>query len=199
MSILFGISVWGAIASAFGIPMASPVPPPVEQLTADCASPVYASDHFVCADAELRSLDRQVAAMLVEKPDLAQRNSSDYFEAQPLWFKRRSLCAMQSEQRACLAAAYAERLRVIELVGSLVPSQPRSKRCQFGKTLRAGIGAPARVGELLLLSTRNEVLGVALLENKPMFWKPFLRYSSRQANVQIAGLSTRLGKCRIGA
>jgi hypothetical protein len=34
-------------------PGVAAVPPPVEQVTADCKAPVYASDHLVCSDPAL--------------------------------------------------------------------------------------------------------------------------------------------------
>ena len=61
------------------------VPPPVEQSSADCVRPVYASDHLVCGDEDLRRLDVRLSA-LVSQPRLTA--STEPFENDVLWFKQ---------------------------------------------------------------------------------------------------------------
>lgn len=89
---------------------ASAVPPPVEQLTANCVAPVFASDQLVCADPELRALDDQLRRILAARAGIQglELEESDY-----QWFLRRSRCAFQEEHRACLLQAYRERLALL--------------------------------------------------------------------------------------
>jgi uncharacterized protein len=189
-------SILASLATAQIEPAVFAVPPPVEQYTADCARPVYASDQLVCSDAELRSLDDRLALLLKDKPMLAQRSGSDFYEAQPAWFKRRSVCAMQVEHRACLAAAYEERIRVIEVVGTNAPVQSRPKRCKLGKRPDAITLFKQRENEVFIASSRNEIIGVAQMPLNTTSWQPFLRYSTTRSSVLLSNISNSIGKCR---
>jgi uncharacterized protein len=87
------------------------VPPPVEQRTANCIAPVFASDMLVCSDPELRALDDQLRTILaaragIHPPGLEEDDSQ--------WFPRRSRCAFQEAHRACLLQAYRERLALLQ-------------------------------------------------------------------------------------
>lgn len=88
------------------------VPPPLEQATADCVSPSYATDVLVCGDPDLRALDGELARIwriVTADRDTGQRER----DAQVAWFRRRSLCAFQTDHAACVEAAY--RARIAEL------------------------------------------------------------------------------------
>lgn len=90
------------------------VPPPLEQVTADCDQPVYASDQFICGDADLSRQERDLAVRwrAVE----AAMPASAWIEDQPVWFKRRAMCAFQTDQGACLSGANAERERLFAAI-----------------------------------------------------------------------------------
>ncbi|QEA16050.1 hypothetical protein [Novosphingobium ginsenosidimutans] len=90
----------------------------MEQMAANCQQPSYATDVLVCSNAELRALDaRMRQAYLAVAPNL-DAVKSPYFEAQPLWLRRRSMCAFQEQHAACVKSAYAERLSILEAVAA---------------------------------------------------------------------------------
>lgn len=190
------LMAFASLASAQTGPTAFAVPPPVEQLTADCARPVYASDQLVCGDAELRLQDDRLALLLNGRPELAQRNGSAFFEAQSAWFKRRSMCAMNAEHRKCLSAAYAERMRVVEVVGTTVSANSRQKRCKLAKPFEAVVLASTHANEILMAFSGNEVVGLAIQQGNDDQWRPFLRYSKVNSSIVLSGISNSIGKCR---
>lgn len=91
---------------------AQAVPPPGDQVSADCAAPVYASDHLVCADAELRALDTQMLR-LWRMVEARHPEDGGLRVAQAAWFRERSLCAFEADHRACVAAAYRSRIAAL--------------------------------------------------------------------------------------
>ena len=94
------------------------IPPPTVQTVADCDRPTYASDQLVCADAELRALDRKLRDLLAMVDLQARVAPASLIEPQDGWFRRRSLCAFSERHAACLKAAYSERIAVITAVVS---------------------------------------------------------------------------------
>jgi uncharacterized protein len=88
--------------------LASAVPPPPVQLTADCEAPTYASDLLVCEDAGLRELDRALGLRIEEREESETGAGAD--EGDLDWFRRSRLCAFEPDQRECLVAAYCLRL-----------------------------------------------------------------------------------------
>jgi uncharacterized protein len=100
------------IAAALSLALQqSAVPPPVEQFTADCATPVYASDQLICSDPELLEAEAQIVELWrIAQPDWSV---GPYIEQQDAWFRRRALCAFQTKHRACLVGANAERIAVL--------------------------------------------------------------------------------------
>lgn len=102
-------SGWLACAAPASAQM--PVPPPVEQSTADCARPTYASDQLVCTDPELRQMDAQLAEVLRIPAALT---GTSRIESDGEWFKRRSRCAFETDHRLCLLQSYRDRLALIE-------------------------------------------------------------------------------------
>lgn len=97
-------------------PPVAPVPPPVEQVAANCEKPSYATDVLVCSNAELRALDARMRQAYLAVAQNLDAVKSPYFEAQPLWLRRRSMCAFQEQHTACVKAAYAERLSILDAV-----------------------------------------------------------------------------------
>lgn len=107
----------------------SAVPHPVEQFTANCAAPVYASERLICADPELLATEAQIADLWrAAAPDWSP---GPWLEQQEAWFRRRALCASQTEHRACLQGANAERVSVLE-AAARSPVQPIASRCTGG-------------------------------------------------------------------
>lgn len=89
----------------------APAPPPIEQLTADCKAPVYASDMMVCADAELAAADAALASLVEAR--LAADTGGSFRGEQAAWFRSSRRCAFEAAQRDCLVAAYSLRIAVL--------------------------------------------------------------------------------------
>lgn len=85
------------------------VPPPVEQISADCRSAVYATDQLVCADATLRALDAEMRGLWTRAALAGQVFGTDY-RVQNDWFRQRSLCAFEADHRRCALTAYSRRI-----------------------------------------------------------------------------------------
>lgn len=116
--------LWLAIGAALlGSPGraadAPPISPPLEQDSADCLHPVYATDRLVCGDPQLRALDADMAVRTVRLEQRSGWPASPFFEDQTAWFERRSLCAFQAHHRTCAATAY--RVRIVELDAMIQP------------------------------------------------------------------------------
>lgn len=178
-----------------GQPSTYAVPPPVEQLTANCNSPVYASDQLVCGDIELRALDEQLATKIREKPNLGSREGSIYYEAQSTWFKRRSLCAMKSGHRQCLLEAYAERLRLLDAMGSIASANEALKSCKPGKASDTIKLTRSSSDTILVANMKGEVIGVAFQQGATKDWKPFMIYEKNQSKALLLSISKPIGKC----
>jgi len=122
--------------------VAQPVPPPPEQIGADCARPVYASDQLVCSDPLLRALDA-LNAQRSAQIDAAAPGNAGHIESPADWFRRRARCAFDNRHRACLVDAYRDRLLVLStLTGT--QSIERKLVCRdawAGRDLRVAIAA----------------------------------------------------------
>jgi len=105
--------------AAYGVLAAQPaaaIPPPPEQLAADCERPTYASDQLVCATPDILALDQRMADLL-DRLDLeAVVRTDPSFEQQPDWLRRRSLCAFSTAHAECLRAMYEARIAELELL-----------------------------------------------------------------------------------
>jgi uncharacterized protein len=95
---------------------AAAVPPPPAQVTADCDAPSYASDQLVCADAELRGLDRLLAKRIAERG--ARENGITGNDGDLEWFRRSRRCAFEADHRDCLRTAYCLRLALVSPFGA---------------------------------------------------------------------------------
>jgi uncharacterized protein len=91
-----------------------PIPPPAEQVSADCTAPTYASDQLVCSDPELRALDWKMATLVRQIGTDAIDAAAPGIENQYDWLRQRSLCAMKPEHRGCLLQAYRLRIEALE-------------------------------------------------------------------------------------
>ena len=98
--------------SLFSAAHAMAVPPPPIQVTADCATPSYASDMLVCEDAGLRELDKSLAMRIAQRENTVAGPTGN--DSDQDWFRRSRLCAFESEHRECLVTAYCLRLALID-------------------------------------------------------------------------------------
>ncbi len=165
------------------------VPPPPEQIAADCERPVYASDHAVCADPALLALDRQML-------DEVQRNDLDdvvarnaLVESQPAWFRRRGLCAFSARHEACLSAAYRERIATLQTL-SAAPDRLHSSATAFDCPGAPWSPAPAWLASpapqvFVLTDAAGRHLAIGLDAEPGAAWTPFLRIGVRGAQVEL--------------
>lgn len=109
------------LALILPVAMVAPVPPPLEQSTADCERPSYASDQLVCAEEALSALDQALRAAL-QAAAMPGAPAGIAMEPQTDWFKRSRACAMRAAHRACLEAAYRERIALVNALPALSPS-----------------------------------------------------------------------------
>lgn len=175
-------------------PGAAAVPPPVEQTTAQCGAPVYASDHLVCGDPELLALDARLASVLASAPPAV---ADGWVEGHAEWFRRRSRCAFLEAHRQCLSEAYTDRL---ELLGYLVPPKvagsPASCRgADYAGTLQ--ISGDAAAGRRVLVDPRTGgVVGVAAARNRFGAWTPSLAFESGGAETVFTRHDGTSFRCR---
>jgi len=172
----------GGAASA----QVAPVPPPVEQQTADCNAPVFATDQLVCSEPGLRALDMQLAAALAS----ATEPNSKWFEPQSQWFLRRSRCAFSEDHAACAEAAYQERLALLRPLGS--GTELQAVRCDDPEVTAIIVLS----GRITLLGRQGNVLGVAQDASSQGPWQSFLAFSRRDRNMTVRSLQGDRLKCR---
>lgn len=101
-----------AIGLTGGTCLAQGVPPPVAQVSADCAAPVYATDLLVCSDPTLRALDAQLLRFWVMAEGRHRLDDAER-AAHAEWFRNRSLCAFDADHRGCVVAAYHSRIATL--------------------------------------------------------------------------------------
>jgi len=165
-----------SLSSSVQISAQAPVPPPVEQSTADCARPTYASDQLVCNDAELRVLDQRLEALLKQQTPIIP---GVFQESDEQWFKRRSRCAFEVEHKKCLSEAYTDRFAVLETT-FLDTAPAKVTKCKnLGKISRVTLRKASAGNIVVRQAASNELIGVATAKSKYSVWKPALSYSQK--------------------
>lgn len=171
------------------------VPPPVEQASADCARPTYASDMLVCNDSGLRALDAQLAELVTRTP-LAGTN---LIEGDTEWFKRRSRCAFAAEHRACLASAYEERLVVRVALAASPETAGKVTTCKGKQPLQSVLLTSISDGPMLVIrdAASGQPIGVLLAPAaKDASWQPFASVTRKGKRVTLATLRGDTWQCR---
>lgn len=195
MSLILAASSLFALVQT-GAPPA--VPPPVEQTTANCANPVYASDQLVCSDSELKARDAELAT-LVGKAPIA---GAVLMESDSAWFTRRSRCAFSPDHRACLVAAYNERIALHDaLAAARAPDAKTYVRpCMIREQSRETrfFGAPGYDPTIVLSdATSGEVLGVLFpFVSAEAPWKPFAALALPPRRFGIRIVDGTFWRCR---
>jgi uncharacterized membrane protein len=193
------LMAWFLQAVPSSISAAHAVPPPPDQIVADCTHPTYASDVIVCGDPELLGLDRQVADALKRIRSAAEATPASLLEAQDAWFRRRSRCAFSAQHADCLRAAYSERVRVLDVLG-----QDTRALAQAG-TVATCSGAPwgplvvrfvAAGGSMIVLDDAGHVLAVALDVQPREDWAAFVRFVADGETIRLIPLEHPPFECR---
>jgi uncharacterized protein len=183
-----------AASSLLALAQPAAVPPPVEQTSADCARPTYASDMLVCEDSELKARDAELAALVSAAP-LA---GAALMESDAEWFRRSRLCAALAEQRACLAAAYAGRLTLRRMLAA-PPTEGQPATCKSAKGTHEVTLAMLAEGTRLVIRDRatGAPLGVApppVAKGAP--WQSFASFTRKGDRVTITTLGGESWVCR---
>jgi len=194
------LMAWFLQAVPSPISAAHAIPPPPEQSVANCTNPTYASDAFVCADATLLGLDRQVRDALASLAFANTVAPKALVEDQEAWFRRRSLCAFSERQAGCLRAAYSERIVVLDVLRKASPALAQSG------AMAACSGAPwdstdARIklgdrGPAIVMDAEGRVLTVALDAEPRDDWSPFVRFSTEGETIRLSPLDHPAIECR---
>ena len=168
------------------------VPPPPEQVAADCETPTYASDMLVCADPFLHSLDVRMREAWAAADFASVVAPGAWVEAQGAWFRRRSLCAFAERQVDCLQAAYVERIAVLEAVGRVARHPPRRgmevscPEAPWGKP-RVHVRAPES-GALVIVDEQAHVFAAATPVGPDGAWSPFVGFEVDGPMIRLATL-----------
>jgi uncharacterized protein len=195
MTLILAAGVLASLVMAQSAPPGA-VPPPVEQASADCANPVYASDQLVCSDSALRAQDQKLAALIASAP-LA--DTSRLIESDAAWFSRSRRCAFAADHRACLVAAYQERIVVRAALAEAPAAQGEALLCRAGDSSRGMILAPAADPAALVLRERSSgkisaVVFAPAAEGAP--WQPFASQTRRTRFVRFTSLAGGALYCR---
>jgi uncharacterized protein len=166
-----------------------PVPPPFEQLQADCTRPQYASDTLVCSDAELRAADAQVAELARALPTLA---ADAIWEDQASWLRRRSLCAFKTDHRVCLVAAHADRGAVLTASARAATQPIRCNGVLNGRTLAS---STVIAGQALTIAENGRLVAVATPSGTA--WQPWLAWRAAGNRIKLQPLGGTSITCRL--
>jgi uncharacterized protein len=194
MSLIFDTSATLGIALAQAAAPAS-VPPPIEQSSADCARPTYASDMLVCGDSDLRRLDSQLADFVRRAP----LEATALIESDSAWFKRRSRCAFAADHSACLASAYEERLTVRVALVSSPETDSKIATRKGTQPLTGALLTSVSDAPILLIrdAATGKGIGVALVPAaKDAPWQPFASVTRKGKRVRITTLGGDSWQCR---
>lgn len=166
------------------------VPPPIEQHVADCGNPVYASDQLTCSDEALLELDGELASLL----PLAMPIDGLAVEDQSDWFRRSRMCALRSDHRACLIAAYRERIAVARSLSDLdVPALSwQSMNCRK----RAKVEIAALPGDMIAVRHEGQVW-IALRAINTETWLPYSWATQKERNFEIHGPADVTVRCGV--
>lgn len=172
-----GLTLLMALVGIFSplLARASPpaaIAPPIEQVTANCLRPTYATDHLVCSDTELSALDQTLARMLVKLPSQVGSTDLPWTEGQQAWFKRRSLCAFEENHRECARDAY--RTRVAEL-SALASYADDGKPLRCPTLAAASQYSISTLGFMIIRDQQGKALLVAWPRDDKG-WHPFVSY-----------------------
>jgi hypothetical protein len=161
-----------------------------QPLAANCDAPIYAIDRLVCADSDLLALDRAIGGRLAQ----AIPAPSPMIEDQAAWFRRRTLCAFQSDALACARLAYRERLAVLDALLAPTTASPLQVRCQ---SVAGDVRAWMTPDRVVLFRSGGAVFGVALRYDGPAPWRPFLTFVTDSYRLELTRRDEVKWRCRL--
>ncbi|RDV02443.1 hypothetical protein DXH95_10705 [Sphingorhabdus pulchriflava] len=173
------------------------VPPPPEQYSTDCARSVYASDQLVCQTPELKALDSALAAQITAADSAPFASGNRFTEGHGEWFRRRSMCAMQTDHLSCLRAAYADRQRLIERLGKPLPAADQRFICRLtsnGTSVLLSFMSPA---EVIIANEAGLVVGVASNAKPISGWRPFLTFQKKRSSLILTDAQDASISCKL--
>ncbi|RJF85651.1 hypothetical protein D3876_17265 [Sphingomonas cavernae] len=170
------------------------VPPPQEQLQANCAAPAYATDMLVCDDYDLRARDAEMGAMLTQLDATPVTGLPPLIEPQAEWFKRRSRCAFKENHRQCTADAYEERTILLRTL--LEPDGAEAPRYRCAASWLPE-GAEARIlrKRALVIWSKGKRIGVAMQRFEHSDWRPYALLEGTFEQPEVVGSGTSKMKC----
>lgn len=171
------------------------IPPPVEQYSANCQNPTYASDQLICSDEQLLSLDGKLVAILVFNPELTQRPDSAFFESQSAWLRRRSLCAMKDDHAACLRASYKDRVRVLQGVGQKIPGTVAVGRCKVRFHEDDAIFTAYNDQSLVVVDADRTVIGLVSTNEDASDWQPYVSAKKSRRMLELKTITGQVSNC----
>jgi uncharacterized protein YecT (DUF1311 family) len=170
------------------VPVAA-VPPPPDQVQANCEAPTYASDMLVCADSFLRALDSRMSEAWDAVDFASVAAPGAWVEAQNAWFRRRSLCAFSERHADCLQAAYVERIAVLQALGRVALRPKRQglhascNGAPWGHS-RVRVRAP-ELGALTLEAGATQVLAAATPAAPVGAWVPYVGFEVDGSTIRL--------------
>lgn len=193
-----GFSKFCCLIALTVAPSAKALPPPVEQYSADCAAPTYASDQLVCGDPQLLQLDGQMVAALAKAGADAIEPSSHLIEAQANWLKRRSLCAMKAGHSECLVAAYGERIAVLRNLDGGAIQDGKRYGCS-GSLFPKSTTLVAKPDGSFLAIQNGRPLAVVVPVVKGTNWVPFHSATKSGVSIIVKSSTRSTAKCKPAA
>lgn len=172
---------------ALALANATPVPPPIEQESADCEHSSYASDQLVCSDESLTALDRELKALL---PVRAEQHGL-LIEPQTDWFKRSRVCAFQTNHLGCLRAAYRERIAIVRAAHQFDVNSMQWIALKCGK-------AAIDLGPLdngVYAVRRDDKIELALAATELAAWKPYLAMTEVRSKTRLLWANGSVVRC----
>ena len=157
------------------------VPPPPDQPVIDCARPVYAIDTMICDDRDLGAMNTEMNGLLAGLSFAGL--DPDRIEPQADWVRRRALCAFQSDGRACVAGAFAERLAILRALRSSGAAHAAKAQCR-GAGETGDLTVERYPPAIVLRDTEGRVRLVAVAPGASS-WRPFVAVE-RDAGRQLA-------------
>ena len=157
-----------AALPAYGQPAA--VPPPPDQPVIDCARPVYAVDTMICDDRDLGAANAEMNGLLAGLSFAGF--DPDRIEPQADWVRRRALCAFQSDGRACVAGAFAERLAILRALRGPGAANATKAQCR-GASETEDLTVERYPPAIVLRDTEGRVRLVAVAPGASA-WRPFV-------------------------